>query len=266
LDQKPDPISVSRALCRSGQNPLVCRIVIRLFVPDALAPGAEVRLGRDQSHYLVSVMRQQVGAPIALFNGVSGEWRAIITATGKREARLRCETRLRPQIASPDLDLIVAAVKRTRLETIVEKAAELGARRIQVVFSRRTNAERVRTDRLAAIAIEATEQTGRMDVPEVLAPKKLGVVLDAWEAGRRLMFCDEGGDAGPVIEALAGAPAGPWAILIGPEGGFAPEERERLRCQSYVTPVGLGPRILRADTAAIAATSLWQAALGDWRA
>jgi 16S rRNA (uracil1498-N3)-methyltransferase len=157
----------------------------------------------------------------------------------------------------------VALVKRNRLETIVEKAAELGARRVRLVTMRRTNADHTKVGRLQAIATEAAEQTGRLDVPEVVEPVKLEKLLDGWDASRRLMFCDEGGGAKPAVDALSGE--GPWAVLIGPEGGFSPEERERLRTLPFVTPVSLGPRILRADTAAISALTLWQAALGDWR-
>ncbi len=240
--------------------------VIRLFVQDPLAAGAEIALGAEAAHYLVNVMRQAVGAEVALFNGRDGEWRALIVEVKKRACRLRCVERTRPQETPPDLELIIAAVKRTRLETIVEKAAELGARRVRIVLTARTNAERVRIERLSAIAAEAAEQTGRLDVPAVDEPVKLKALLDGWDASRRLLFCDEGGDARSMIEALAGAAPGPWAILIGPEGGFAPEERERLRALPYVVAATLGPRILRADTAAISAMTLWQAAAGDWRA
>jgi len=238
--------------------------VIRLFVPDPLAAGAEIVLGPEQTHYLVNVMRQAVGADLAVFNGRDGEWKALIVETRKKVSLLRCEAQLRAQQVPPDLDLIVAAVKRSRLETIVEKAAELGARRVRIVLTQRTNAERVRIERLTVIATEAAEQTGRLDVPEVLEPVKLNLLLDGWDGGRSLLFCDEGGDARPVIEALGGA-SGPWAILIGPEGGFSPEERQRLRGLPFVVPATLGPRILRADTAAISAMTLWQAAAGDWR-
>jgi 16S rRNA (uracil1498-N3)-methyltransferase len=233
-------------------------------VAEDLAPGAEIALGSEPSHYLANVMRQVVGARLALFNGRDGEWGAVIAEAGKRTVRLRVDQQLRAQTTTPDLELVVAAVKRSRLETIVEKAAELGARRVRIVLTARTNAERVRVDRLAAIATEAAEQTGRLDVPAVDEAVKLGKLLDGWDATRRLLFCDEGGDARPVIQALAGA-SGPWAILIGPEGGFSPEERERLRGLPHVTPATLGPRILRADTAAISAMTLWQAAAGDWR-
>jgi len=239
--------------------------MIRLFIPHDLAAGAELALDHGQSHYLASVMRQGVGDQVALFNGRDGEWRSAITAVTKRAVGLRAEARIRPQQAGPDLDLVVALVKRGRLETIVEKAAELGARRVRPVVTERTNADRARVERLTAIATEAAEQTGRLDVPQVLEPVKLGKLIDGWEAGRRLLFCDEAGDARPILEALQGQPAGPWAILIGPEGGFSPAERDRLRALAYAIPASLGPRILRADTAAISALTLWQAALGDWR-
>jgi 16S rRNA (uracil1498-N3)-methyltransferase len=239
--------------------------MIRLYVTFDLAAGAPVALDGDQSRYLVAVMRREVGDEVALFNGRDGEWRARISAVAKRATQLVVEERLRPQDAGPDLDLVVALVKRTRLETIVEKAAELGARRVRPVVTARTNAETARVARLQAIAMEAAEQTGRLDVPEIAEAVKLEALLKGWEAGRRLLFCDEGGDAAPVLKALAEAQAGPWAILIGPEGGFSPEERARLRALDFAVPASLGPRILRADTAAISAMTLWQAALGDSR-
>jgi 16S rRNA (uracil1498-N3)-methyltransferase len=155
-------------------------------------------------------------------------------------------------------------VKRARLETIVEKAAELGARRVRPVITERTNADHTRVDRLQAIAVEASEQTGRLDVPAVVEPVRLERMLADWEGGRRLLFCDEAGDARPVLEAARDE--GPWAILIGPEGGFTTRERDLLLALPFATPASLGPRILRADTAAISALTLWQAALGDWRA
>jgi 16S rRNA (uracil1498-N3)-methyltransferase len=175
------------------------------------------------------------------------------------------EARSRPQAIGPDLDLIIALVKRARLETIVEKASELGARRVRLVTTARTNADHTNVTRLAAIAVEAAEQTGRLDVPAVLAPERLEAVLAAWGADRGLMFCDEAGDAAPALEALERLAARPFAVLIGPEGGFTAEERGRIRALPAAIPVSLGPRILRADTAAISALTLWQAAIGDWR-
>ncbi|WP_293681387.1 16S rRNA (uracil(1498)-N(3))-methyltransferase [uncultured Phenylobacterium sp.] len=237
--------------------------MIRLSVPHDLAPGAGLDLDRGQSHYLAAVMRLVVGDEVAVFNGRDGEWRATVAVVGKRAVRLTALSRTRPQASGPDLDLIVALVKRARLETIVEKAAELGARRVRPAITERTNADHTRVDRLRAIATEAAEQTGRLDVPQIAEPMKLAALLADWEPGRRLLFCDESGDAPPMLR--AGLAEGPWAILIGPEGGFSPTERETLRALPYATPAGLGPRILRADTAAISALTLWQAAVGDWR-
>ena len=238
--------------------------MIRLFVPHDLAATLALPLDDGQSRYLAAVMRQVVGDELLVFNGRDGEWRATIIETGKRRVILRADRLERAQAMGADLDLVIAVVKRGRLETIVEKAAELGARRVQPVLTERTNADRVRVDRLQAIAVEAAEQTGRLDVPEILEPVKLDKLLKGW-TGRRLLFCDEAGDAKPVIEALSGVASEPWAILIGPEGGFSPSERERLRSLDFTVPATLGPRILRADTAAISAMTLWQASLGDWR-
>jgi len=240
--------------------------VIRLFVRNDLAEDLELPLEGQQSHYLTGVMRQSVGSPLHLFNGRDGEWRARIVGVAKRHASVVVETRTRPQIAPPDVELIVALVKRGRLETIVEKAAELGARRVRLLITQYTNADRTNVGRLGLIALEAAEQTGRLDVPEILPPEPLERMIKAWDGSRRLMFCDEAGDASPIWETLAeGSDAQPWSLLIGPEGGFSPSEREQIRALPGVAPVSLGPRILRADTAAIAALALWQAALGDWR-
>lgn len=238
--------------------------MIRLHVPDALAAGAPVSPAPEQSRYLIAVMRLAIGSEVLLFNGRDGEWRATVVDANKRGCRLTVGAMTRPMVRGPDLDLVVALVKRGPLETIIEKAVELGVRRIRLVQTRRTNADRANIGRLQAIATEAAEQTGRLDVPEILAPEKLGRVLDGWTADRRLMFCDEAGGVPPALAALTAAEGGPWAVLIGPEGGFDPEEAERLHALSFVTTVSLGPRILRADTAAIAALAIWQAAKGDW--
>ena len=241
--------------------------MIRLHVTTDLSLNAAVAPTPDQSRYLTGVMRLKLGDDLLVFNGRDGEWRVSIAEVLKRGVILKCEEQTRPQTTGPDLELIVAMVKKSRVETIVEKAAELGVARVRLAITRRTNVEKVRLDRLDAIVIEAAEQTGRLDVPLVDDPEKLDVILDGWDAdpvsGRRLMFCDETGGA-PAVQALQAAGAGPWAILIGPEGGFSPEERKRLRSLPFTTAVSLGPRILRADTAAIAAMTLWQAAVGDW--
>lgn len=238
--------------------------MIRLFVDQPLSAGVVLEPAFDQARYLTGVMRKGVGDALLLFNGRDGEWRAEITEVSKRGCVLTAIERTRVQAGTPDLELIVALVKRNRLETIVEKAAELGCRRVRLAITRFTQADHTRVDRLQAIATEASEQTGRLDVPEIIAPEKLDRILDGWPVETRLMFCDEGGDVRPALDALPRTEGG-WAILVGPEGGFSPEERDRLRQESFVTPVGLGPRILRADTAAISALTLWQAALGDWR-
>ena len=256
--------------------------MIRLFVPDPLQAAGEIAPREDQARYLVTVMRQRVGDAVLVFNGVDGEWCARLTEVSKRGCRLVVEAQVRSQSYPPDLELIISLVKRSRLETIVEKAAELGARRVRPVTTRRTNADHANVARLQAIATEASEQTGRLDAPKVAEPQALAALLEAWDPARRLMFCDEAGDdpnapwggetgrARPVLETLAAAgsdiPPASFAILIGPEGGFAPEERAHLRSLPFVTAVTLGPRILRADTAAISALTLWQAAVGDWRA
>lgn len=237
--------------------------MIRLHIAQPLSPGAAVAPTLDQSRYLTQVMRLKAGDELLVFNGRDGEWRVSVAEVLKRGVVLRAEEQIRPQTHGPDLDLIVAVVKKARVETIVEKAAELGARRVRLVLTQRTNADRLRLDRLEAIAEEAAEQTGRLDVPEIHDPVRLHALLDSWPSGRRLMFCDETGGA-PAASALAAAGSGPWSILIGPEGGFSPEEGAALRALPFTTAVSLGPRILRADTAAIAAMTLWQAAVGDW--
>ena len=238
--------------------------MIRLFVDQPLSAGVVLEPTADQARYLTGVMRKGVGEALLLFNGRDGEWRAEITEVSKRSCVLMALERTRDQAPTPDVELIIALVKRNRLETIVEKAAELGCRRVRLAITRFTQADHTLVDRLQAIATEASEQTGRLDVPEIVAPEKLDQILADWPEGRRLMFCDEGDDVRPALEALPRDEAA-WSILIGPEGGFAAEERERLRGEAFVTPVGLGPRILRADTAAIAGLALWQAAIGDWR-
>lgn len=238
--------------------------MIRLYVTHPLLADAAFPLDDGQSRYLTQVMRKAVGDEVLVFNGADGEWRCAIDQIGKRFVILKAQSLERPHAISPDLVLVIAVVKRGRMETIVEKAAELGAKAVWPVLTERTHAERLREDRLGIIATEAAEQTGRMDVPEIRGSVKLEKLLAGWDPARRLLFCDEAGDAKPIPQALAGQGGGPWAILIGPEGGFSASERARLRGLDFTVPASLGPRILRADTAAISAMTLWQATIGDW--
>ena len=237
--------------------------MIRLHVPQPLASRAAVLPTLDQSRYLTQVMRLKAGDDLLVFNGVDGEWRCVVAEVLRKGVVLRTDEQARAQTTVPDVHLLIAVVKKSALEFAVEKATELGAARIGLVMTRRTQGDRVRMDRLEAIAVESAEQTGRLDVPAIDLPVKLETLLDGWDASRRLMFCDETGGE-PAMRALSAVGAGPWAILIGPEGGFAPEERDRLRALPFTTAVSLGPRVLRADTAATAALTLWQAAVGDW--
>lgn len=238
---------------------------VRLFVGAQLAAGVPVEPTREQANYLFNVMRLGQGDAIALFNGRDGEWRAEVAQTGKRGGRLECVEQTREQDDGPDLDLLFAPLKKARTDFVAEKATEMGVRRLRPMLTRHTNAERVNIDRLRAHGIEAAEQCGIMTVPEVMAPQTLAAALDAWDPSRRIMFCDETRGGPPAAQALAAAGPGPWAVLIGPEGGFSVDETARLRSGPWAIPVALGPRVLRADTAAVAALALWQATLGDWR-
>ncbi|WP_092425095.1 16S rRNA (uracil(1498)-N(3))-methyltransferase [Alloyangia pacifica] len=237
---------------------------VRLYVDDPLGAGQPVALAREQAHYLFSVMRLPVGAPVALFNGRDGEWLAEVAEAGKRGGTLTCVEQTRPQGTPPDLWLLFAPIKKARTDFIVEKAVELGVRRIVPVQTAFTNSERIRQDRLQAHAVEAAEQCGATFVPEVAELQKLDRLMAEW-ADRRLLFCDEASAGGGTdyVALLAGDPA-PWAVLIGPEGGFSDQERTRLHGMEQATAIALGPRILRADTAAVAALTLWQAHCGDW--
>lgn len=237
---------------------------IRLYVEHSLGQEQSVPLEKAQAHYLFGVMRLGVGASVLLFNGTDGEWRADVVEAGKRGGVLVCGEQTKPVQMPPDLWLIFAPIKKARTDFIVEKATEMGARRIIPVQTEFTNSGRVQRDRLQAHAVEAAEQCGGTFVPEVAEMQRLDRLLDRWDAQRSLMFCDEalvGQDGSPE---RATATTGGWGILIGPEGGFSERERERLRRQEYTRSVTLGPRILRADTAAVAAMTVWQQALGDW--
>jgi len=235
---------------------------IRLYVDHPLAPSERVQLTREQAHYLFGVMRLGAGGEVLLFNGRDGEWRAGVLESFKRGGVLECLEQTAPLQMPPDLWLLFAPIKKERTSFIVEKAAELGAARICPVQTEFTqSANRVRQDKLQAHALEAAEQCGGTFVPLVDEVQKLGKLLDNWDPARRILFCDEA-----LVGQNATLPtdAGPWAVLIGPEGGFSAPERDRLRGLDYAHSISLGPRILRADTAAVAALTIWQQALGDW--
>ncbi len=235
---------------------------VRLYVDHPLGEGQSVPLSRDQAHYLFGVMRMADGTVLSLINGRDGEWDAEVIEAGKKGGILMCRVQTRPLLMPPDLWLLFAPIRKERTAFIVEKAVEMGAARIIPLQTEYTNnADRIRQDKLQAHAVEAAEQCGGTFVPPVDALQKLDRVLADWPAGRQLMFCDEAMIGDPV-----GLPdiAGPWAIVIGPEGGFSTKERDRLRALAFAHPVSLGPRILRADTAAVAALTVWQQALGDW--
>jgi 16S rRNA (uracil1498-N3)-methyltransferase len=235
--------------------------IIRLYVDHPLGVGQSVPLNREQSHYLFGVMRRGVGEVLELFNGRDGEWLARVVQAGKRNAILLCESNSKPMMLPPDLWMMFAPIKKARTDFIVEKATEMGAAQILPVQTDFTNSERIRQDRLQNHSVEAAEQCGSTFVPPVMELQKLSKLLDGWD-DRHIMFCDET-LLGKAV-ALSQQP-GPWAILIGPEGGFSPAERKRLEAMPQAQGVSLGPRILRADTAAVAALALWQTSLGDWQ-
>lgn len=240
----------------------------RLFVETGLAAGLELQATPDQANYLGNVLRMQPGDGVLLFNGRDGEWRATIGARNKRSMTLCVGDQTRAQDGGPDIDYLFAPLKRSRLDYMVQKATEMGVARLRPVITRRTNAERVNTDRLRANAIEAAEQCGILRVPEVAEPEKLSSLLAAWPQDRLLVFCDEDAEVKDPLAALSAwrvTPPRPVAVLIGPEGGFDPAEREALSARTPVLRLSLGPRILRADTAAVAALALVNAILGDWR-
>lgn len=235
---------------------------VRLFVDQPLGSGQPVPLAVAASNYLFNVMRLTVGDAVLLFNAADGEWLARVENAGKRNGILRAERQTRPRRPLPDLWLVFAPIKKARLDFLVEKAVELGAARLVPVQTRFTNSERLRPDKLRAHVIEAAEQCEATTLPEIADLQPLDRLLTQWPAERRLFWADEGlaGQAA-LLQAPRGAPA---ALLIGPEGGFSPEERAKLQALPFVTPFSLGPRILRAETSALAGLTLWQAAAGDW--
>lgn len=264
MPEKP-PVE-NRAAGRAHQDEGGYQPRVRLHIETPLGLGASVELPTAQAHYLTNVMRLTAGDAVCLFNGRDGEWRATIAETKRKSCALAVESLLRAQSPEADLWLLFAPLKKARTDYLAEKATELGASLLWPVYTRRTVADRVNLDRLRANAIEAAEQSERLTVPELRAPAKLMEALRDWPAGRRLILCDESGAAKPLADALTDVkPGDPCALLIGPEGGFATDELDALRKLPFVTPVGLGPRVLRADTAALAALACLQALAGDWR-
>jgi 16S rRNA (uracil1498-N3)-methyltransferase len=231
----------------------------RLYVEAPLEQGAEVTLNAAQSHYLGTVLRLKSGSQVLVFNGRDGEWEARLAAA-KRALVLVIGGKTRPQSTAADLHYLFAP-----LDYMVQKAVEMGVSRLQPVFTRHSQAARVNTDRMRANAIEAAEQCGVLSLPDIGEPIAFSRLLAEWEPARRLVFCDEDAEAADPIAALSGLPRSPLAVLIGPEGGFAEDERASLLKLPNLIRLSLGPRILRADTAAVAALTLVQAALGDWR-
>jgi 16S rRNA (uracil1498-N3)-methyltransferase len=237
----------------------------RLFVETDLAEGVQVSCSAEQANYVRNVLRLGAGDTILLFNGRDGEWQAELAEAARRGATFTVRRRTRAQEAGPDIDYLFAPLKRARLDYMVQKATEMGVARLKPVMTHRTVAERVNTERMRANAIEAAEQCGILRLPEVHGPQRLDRVLAGWDAARALVFCDEGSEEKDPLAALAKVNKGPLALLVGPEGGFDEGERELLSSRPFVTRISLGPRILRADTAAIAALALVNATLGDWR-
>lgn len=237
----------------------------RLYLDAPMALASVIALDKAQAHYLGTVLRKSVGDSVRIFNGREGEWRAEITSLDKKRGELKAIEQLRLAQSCPDIWLCFAPVRKHRNSFIFEKGTELGVSRFQPVVTARTQFPKMKMDKDKAQIIEAAEQTERLDIPIVRAGVTLTELLSGWDKARTLIFADEAGDA-QKAEALMStlSPAAPCAILIGPEGGFTPEERESLRSKPYVRPVSLGPRILRADTAALSLLTLWQSHLGDW--
>lgn len=242
----------------------------RLYVDAPLAKDARVDLERTQAHYLCNVLRLGEGSELLAFNGRDGEWRVALTVEGRKSAALLAKNMTRPQKPAGDLHYLFAPLKQARLDYLVQKAVEMGVSRLEPVWTRHTQTERINEARMRANIIEAAEQCGVLAVPEFAPPQRLETVLERWPAGRLLIFCDEDAEIKDPVETLAktgerfaGKP--PLAVLIGPEGGFDPAERAALLANPSTLRLSLGPRILRADTAGVAALALVQAILGDWR-
>ncbi len=236
----------------------------RLFVSDDLAPAASITLEASQSHYLLHVLRYTPGAELLVFNGRDGEWLARMQEARKKAAALEIVEQTRPQTPRPDLLYCFAPIKVGRLDYLVQKAVEMGAGILQPVITQHTQMPRINLDRLQANVVEAAEQCGIIALPDMREPIRFDRLLENWEPTRQLIFCDEGAQSNNPLPVLKDMKKAPLALLVGPEGGFSDDERRQLHALPYVTPIPLGPRILRADTAAVAAMAVIQAACGDW--
>ncbi len=239
----------------------------RLFLRPILAAGARIEADRGQTNYLINVLRLKSGDQILVFNGRDGEWLATLEVEGRKHCVLALGEQVRQQQPLVDIDYIFAPLKQARLDYMVQKAVEMGSGRLRPVLTQHTQVSRMNLERMEANIIEACEQCGVIAVPPVEAPVPLAKVIDDWaerDGERMLLFCDEGEESHNPYQAISGLQRGPLAVLVGPEGGFSEEERALLRRQPFVTPMPLGPRVLRADTAAVAALAVVQAALGDW--
>ena len=240
----------------------------RLFLRAVLAAGASIELDRSQANYLVNVLRLAPGDSILAFNGRDGEWRTSLTDRGRRSYALVVEAQVRPQTPRPDIYYLFAPLKHGRLDYMVQKAVEMGVGLLCPVLTQHTQVTRLNLQRMEANAIEAAEQCGILSLPQIDEPVPLGALVEAWpsvEPGRRILFCDEGQAGADPVAILRAQREASYAVLVGPEGGFSVEERRELRARPFVTALPLGPRILRADTAAVAALALVQATVGDWR-
>ncbi len=237
---------------------------IRLYVDERLGEGEIIKCTAAQTHYLLNVVRQRGGETFAVFNGVDGEFVAHVSRAEKRSCDLTIGIKLRDQISGPDLQYIFAPLKRARLDYMVQKAVELGVSQLSPVMTQHTNTDRINIDRMRANVIEAAEQCGLMSLAEVEPPQKLSRLIETFNVDRHLIYCDEALDAGGSVETLKRLSDKPISVLIGPVGGFSIEERRMLKEQTFVTPLSLGPRIMRADTAAVAILSLVNGVLGDW--
>lgn len=236
----------------------------RLFVTDALSAGAAIEASADQFNYLANVLRMTEGTEVLVFNGRDGEWKARISFPTRKKIVLVCEEQARPQPEESDLHFLFAPLKVGRLDYLVQKAVEMGAGVLQPVMTQHVQGKITSIERLQANAVEAAEQCGILSLPKVEPVRKLRDVLERWPDGRRLIFCDEDSQTQNPLPALSNIRERAFALLVGPEGGFSEEERQLLRDLPFVTAIPLGPRILRADTAAVAALAIVQATVGDW--